>query len=106
MNSKYYGQIDLTKLGRIVKQHPELVKKVDFKDGEHKLFNISILESDQPDNYGNIGTVRVDCKRDEQKQGLSYFVGNLKESTPRPQNNFDTPVEPLGQTMEDDDLPF
>ena len=107
MNSKMYGQIDLTRLGQIVKQQPSLIKEVQFKDGTHKLLNVTILENDQPDRFGNTATVRVDCKKDIQVQGLSYFVANLKSSGQ--QNNFDKPAAPLGQQPgieEDDDLPF
>jgi hypothetical protein len=93
MQSKFYGQLDLTLIGQIVKQQPELVKKVNFKkDGkEHQLINVSILVNDdgQPNQYGKVGAVRMDCK--EKKDGISYFVGDLKlsgfsnQQAPQPQ---------------------
>lgn len=85
MKQQMYGQIDLTKIGNIVKNHPELVKHIQFKDGEHKLLNISILAKDEPDKYGNTSVVKASCKKDDERQGVNYFLGDLKNSTPREQ---------------------
>lgn len=74
----YYGQIDLTKLGIIARKHPELVKKVMFKDGEHMVLNMNIFSLNQPDKFGNTATMKVSCKKDEQVEGVSYYIGNLK----------------------------
>ena len=76
-----YGQIDLTVLGKIVREHKELVKKVQFKDGEHQLISIDIFgKKDGADQFGNVATIKASCKKDEQKNGLNYFIANLKES--------------------------
>ena len=96
MKTSMYGQISLTKLGEIVKKHPALVKEVTFKDGhKEKLLNISILVNDQPNQYGKIGAVRVDCKRDQQQQDLNYWIADLKKSTfqDQPQNDSPTPSQ-------------
>ena len=59
MKTLFYGQLDLTKLGDIARKNPELVKKVQFRDGrEHQLLNVSILAKDEPDQYGK-GSVWV-----------------------------------------------
>lgn len=121
MNSKYYGQISLTRLGEIVRQHPELVKEVPFKDGhKEKFINVSILAEEQPNQYGKIGAVRVDCK--ERKDTLNYYVGDLRQSLsnlgqqpqqqpqqqPKPQQQqrpeWDTPAPAFGDN--NDGLPF
>lgn len=100
----YYGSIDLTLIGQIVKQQEEHVRKKTLKDGrEHKFINISILLDDKDDEYGNIGAVRVDCQKEEQIQSLKYWVGNLKKSKfNQPQSNLPSRL----QTNYDDDLGF
>ena len=94
MKNSMYGQLDLTKLGQIAKLQPGLVKEVQFKDGVHKLLNISLLESEQPDKFGNTATIRVDCKKDNQITSVSYFVANMKPSqfnNEQPTQNFPAP---------------
>ena len=101
-----YGQISLTKLGEIAKHQPDLVKEVTFKDGHtEKFLNISILVNDEPNQYGKIGAVRVDCKRDQQQQSLNYFIADLKPSQfqDHPQSNQPAPSQ---FTDYDDDLGF
>lgn len=103
----YYGSIDLTKLGQIVRQHPELVKTVNMKDGtQHKFLNIDVNEKQQPDQYGNVAYVKVSCKKAEQRQGLNYYLTDLKpsqNSQPQP-----APAAQQQQTVinDDSDLPF
>ena len=77
----YFGQIDLTKIGIITRRHPELVKKAQFKDGEHMLLNISLYDLQSPDKYGNTATIKARCKKDEQKEGVNYYLGNLKDGS-------------------------
>ena len=75
-----YGSLDLTVLGKLVRQHPELVRKVNFKDGEHQLINIDVFGRQEADQYGNLATIKASCKKDQQKQGLNYYLANLKNS--------------------------
>lgn len=106
MKTLFYGQLDLTKLGDIARKNPELVKKVQFRDGrEHQLLNVSILAKDEPDQYGKVATVRVDCKKEEQKDGLVYFVGDLKPSTQEQKQEQSTQSVPQ-TSCNPDDLPF
>ncbi len=107
----YHGQLDLTKAGIIARKHPELVKKVMFKDGtEHMLLNISIFDLQQPDKIGNTATIKVRCKKEDQVEGVNYYLGNIKESEERQQqpaaqpaaceqDDFQPPTDPA-------DLPF
>lgn len=112
MKTSMYGQISLTKLGEIAKKHPALVKEVTFKDGhKEKFLNISILVNDQPNQYGKIGAVRVDCKRDQQQQNLNYWIADLKPSQfqdqqPAQQGNWEAPLPPIGDDDSNGDLPF
>lgn len=103
-----YGQLDLTVLGKIVRQHPELIKKVTFKDGEHQLINIDVFERKQTDQYGNVAAIKASCKQEQQKQGLSYFLASLKVSQYQHGSNQQTqqPARQQQQSGDDSDLPF
>lgn len=110
MQKLFYGQINLTKLGQIVKQHPELVKEFDSKDGKQKVININVLGKEEADKYGNTGCVTVACKKEQQKLGTSaYFVGDLKpsgEKNEKPKTpSIDEPIPPLFDDN-NNDLPF
>ena len=105
----FYGSLDLTKLGVIVRHHPELIKKVQFKDGStHQMLNININQKYHEDAYGNVAYMKAAVKRAEEKNGVSYFLGELKKSKfdasnsqkINPQAQQTPPVEDNG------DLPF
>lgn len=107
-----YGSLDLTILGKLVRQHPELVRKVNFKDGEHQLLNIDVFQKQQPDQYDNVATIKASCKKDQQKQGLSYYLANLKVSQYQ-NDNQQQQQQPARQqpapqqsANDNDDLPF
>ena len=106
-----YGSLDLTVLGKLVRQHPELVRKVNFRDGEHQLINIDVFGKQQPDQYDNVATIKATCKKDQQKEGLSYYLANLKVS--QYQNDSQQHQQPARQqpapqqsANDNDDLPF
>ena len=77
---KLYGTLDLTLIGRIVRNHPELIRKVQFKDGEHQLLNIDVHEKREQDQYGNAAYIKTACKKDLQREGINYYLANLKIS--------------------------
>lgn len=109
--ANYYGSIDLTKLGQIVKQHPELVKTVNMRDGtQHKFLNIDINEKQQADQYGNVAYMKASCKKAEQKQGLNYYLCDLKESQnsnqQQPQRQQPAPPQQSAAANDESDLPF
>jgi hypothetical protein len=107
--ANYYGSIDLTKLGEIVRKHPELVKVANMKDGsQHKFLNIDINEKQNgADQYGNVAYMKASCKKAEQKQGINYYLCDLKESQSgnnhQPSNQQSAPQNTGG---DDDNLPF
>ena len=107
MNS-YFGSIDLTKLGQLVRQHPELVKVANMKDGtQHKFLNIDINPKQQTDQYGNVAYIRASCKKAEQKQGLNYYLCDLKLSiNQQPQVAQPAPAPVQQPIVTDNDLPF
>jgi len=119
----YYGQLDLTALGNIIRQHPQLVKEVTFQDGTtHKFINIDIQERRQPSRNGHTHYCKVSCKKDEQVEGMKYYIADLKTSNygtvpqyARPQERAEqqqavqaplAPAQANEQTEETNDLPF
>ena len=104
--ANYYGSLDLTKLGQIVRQHPELVKTANMKDGTtHQFINIDINEKQETDQYGNAAYVKVACKKDQQKQGLNYYLTDLKVSQYGQQQQ-PAQAHVATQPSNDDALPF
>lgn len=110
--TNFFGSLDLTVLGKLVRQHPELVREVDFKDGKHQLLNIDVFGKQQADQYGNVATIKASCKKDQQKPNLSYYLANLKVS--QYQNDNQQPQQrpasqqpaPKQNSGDDDNLPF
>ena len=102
--SSYYGSIDLTKLGQIVRQHPELVKVANMKDGtQHQFLNIDISPKQQTDQYGNVAYLKVACKKAEQKQWLNYYLSDLRLSQ---NSQSQQPTAESAPTNASDELPF
>lgn len=104
MKQEYYGDIDLTKLGQIVRKHNALVRKVQFKDGEHMLLKIGVFLKENADRFGNTATMKITCKRDEELEGVPYYVGDLKPASPREEKP--KPIEEQQPTSDNPDLPF
>ena len=105
----YYGSIDLTKLGQIVRQHPDLVRTVNMKDGtQHQFLNIDVNEKQQEDQYGNVAYLKVSCKKAEQIEGLNDYLCDLKQSQNSQQQNRQqsAPSPAAAPTDNPDDLPF
>lgn len=102
----YIGEIDLTRLGQIAREHPNAIREVQFRDGTHKFLKISVGDKKEPDRWGNVAYLKAAIKKAEQKENLTYFVADLKESqfndapqsTPQPRQ--------APQTDSDGDLPF
>lgn len=79
--ANFFGSIDLTELGNIVRTHPELVRNIQMRDGTtHKFINIDVLDKGQPDQYGHSASIKVSCKKEQRKEGVKYFISNLKVS--------------------------
>lgn len=105
-----YGTIDLTKLGNVVRQHPELVRSVQFKDGTtHKLLNVDIRQRQVQDQYGNAAYMKVGVKKAEERQGVNYYLGDLKvsqyQAEPQQAVKAQRPVD-NPQSRGDEEFPF
>lgn len=88
-----FGQLDLTALSNLCKQHPQLVKEVQFKDGVHRLLNIDVAARQQPSDHGHTHYIKASCKKDQQMQGVKYYLADLKPST---YGNQQMPFAPQG----------
>jgi predicted RNA-binding protein YlxR (DUF448 family) len=105
--SGFYGSIDLTRLGEVARKHPELVRVVNMKDGtQHKFLNIDIGMKQQKDQYGHVAYLKVSCKKAEQRQGLNYYLADLRESQNQQQPQNPTPPPAAAPQNTNDDLPF
>lgn len=103
--AQLYGSINLSKVPR------ELFKKVTLKDGTTATFlNIRIGKRKQPTEYGNkVVDHYISCapKKEEQKDGVNYFIGDLTEwkeaAAVKTVSTEDINAAPMA---DDDDLPF
>lgn len=103
-----YGEIDLTILGRLVRNHPSLIRKVQFKDGEHQLLNINVNERQKQSDKGHTHYIRASVKKEEIVQGENYYLADLKPSTFGANNaqQQQQPKPAKQETKEDEDFPF
>ena len=69
--ASYFGQIDFTILSRLWRDHKELFKMVDFKDGKHALLNVNFNERQQPDDYGNTHYLQAAVRKDDAAKVLT-----------------------------------
>lgn len=96
--SNLFGSICLTDIPR------ELIKEVTLKDGTKKKYlNISIWERKQPTEFGQTHNVSCMPKKEERKDGVNYYIGQLKPivvSSPSIEDIENSPSAPI------DDLPF
>lgn len=108
--ANYYGSLDLTELGNIVRNHPELVQEVQMRDGTtHKFIKIDVREKETPDQYGNSASIKVTCKTEERKEGVKYYISNLKQSKfgglqPQPTSVLGQPQQPAEVAKQPTDI--
>ena len=96
MSEFMYGSICLSDVPQ------DLFKKVNGK----VYLNISVGKKKETDEYGRTHWVSCSPKKDEQKDGVNYFIGNLTQwqDSPRKQPT----AEEIAQapSVTNDDLPF
>ena len=88
----------------------EVMKKVMCNDGREKIFvNIAILERKEPVTFGDrTYTHCVSCspKKEERKDGVNYFIGDLQTYNPQPSAPTAQQIEEAPAVTDEDDLPF
>lgn len=82
------------------------------KNGK-KYLNIEVNELRQPSQYGATHAVKMSVKKADRKEGVNYYIGNLKpskfgndEPTPQVATAPATEVAHIPEPTNDDDLPF
>lgn len=73
------AQIDLTKLGNLLRENPDLTKKIQFKDGEHQLLSVIIGEKRETDKAGN--NLNITCKPKGVPYDSKWYIGDGKTQT-------------------------
>lgn len=88
----------------------EVMKKVTCKDGSQKIFiNVAIIERKEPATFGDrTYTHFISCapKKEERKEGVNYFIGDLSEYKPQPSVPTAEQIEAAPPVSEEEDLPF
>lgn len=102
--SSLYGSICLSDIPR------EQIKKVMCKDGKERIFvNIFVGERKEPAKFGDrTYTHFVSCspKKEERKDGVNYFIGDLETFNPQPATPTSEQVQAAPSLLPEDDLPF
>ena len=105
-----YGQINLDKIGEIIKSQPDIVKTVTFKDGTTaRMLDINVFTTKNPDRFGNTIAIKARCAKDKVRKDVNYYFGNMKESEEKEKSQ--PTAQPTAQPPEPDpandpDLPF
>lgn len=69
--------IDIDKLGAAIKQDPNLIEKVTFKDGtEHRMIKVNIMERKQPSEHGATHYMKFDMYHKTELNGVNYYLGD------------------------------
>lgn len=86
------------------------MKKVLCKDGKERIFlNIWVGERKEPATFGNnTYTHFVSCspKKEERKEGVNYFLGDLQTYNPQPSTPTPEQIAVAPSVSPEDDLPF
>lgn len=102
--SNLFGSICLSDIPR------EQMKKVMCKDGKERIYlNIFIGEKKTPQAFdGKVFTHSVSCapKKEERKEGVNYFIGDLQTYNPQPNAPSAAEIEAAPSVSDIDDLPF
>lgn len=72
------GQIDLTRLGEIVRQHPQVVTDYTDREGNtHKMLNVDILKRKEVSGRGATHYMKVNLYHKTPVSGLNYYIADL-----------------------------
>lgn len=88
----------------------DVIKKVMCKDGKEKFFvNVAICERKESVTFGDrTYTHFVSCapKKEERKDGVNYFIGDLQTYNPQPKTPTLEQIDSAPGLSENDELPF
>jgi hypothetical protein len=100
MSDFLFGSINLSKIPK------ELIKEVKFKDGSvQKCLDIKVCKRREPSQFGDTHFISCEPKdKNERKDGVNYFIGDLKEYTPPQQSAVPNGVPAPQSAPPQDDL--
>lgn len=88
----------------------DVMKKILCKDGKEKIFvNIAVCERKEAVTFGDRKyTHFISCapKKEERKDGVNYFIADLREYSPQPITPTAEQIESAPCLNDEDDLPF
>ena len=95
MEQAFYGSICLSQIPR------ELIKKI----GDKLYLNIRVAPRKEADKYGNTHFVKCSVRKDEQVEGVNYYIGSLKPDDWQLQNQPTTAdIDKAARVDDGDDL--
>ena len=98
-------QLDLEKLGEMLKADPNIIETKEYRDGtKHRIVKFSIMERKQPSDKGATHFIKADMYHKQEIQGVNYYLAdcypiNFGKKT-EDLNQQPSPQEPI------DSLPF
>ena len=85
----------------------EQMKKVTCKDGKERIYlNVAVIERKEKSQFGHTHFITCSPKKEEQKEGVNYIIGDLKEYIPQSNTPSPEEVSAAPAVKPNDDLPF
>lgn len=76
--SSYKALIDVTKLGDIIREHPQLVREKEMKDGKvHKFVSVDINERREVSESGATHYIKVNLWKLIPREGMNYYLADV-----------------------------
>lgn len=70
-------QLDLDRLGELIKADPNLIEVREYKDGtKHRMVKFSIMERKQPSDRGATHYIKADMYHKTELNGVNYYLGD------------------------------
>lgn len=106
-NDNLFGSICLTDIPK------ELIRTA---ENGKKYLTVVINRRREPGKFGHTHYIKAYCRKDEQKEGVNYYIGELKPGQQQGQPTAAQPQQtaapaqdeqsPWAQPLQQDDLPF
>ena len=75
--SNFRFQLDIDRLGELLKSDPSLIETKEYKDGsKHRLVKFDILERKQPSDRGATHYIKADLYHKKELNGVNYYLAD------------------------------
>lgn len=75
--SSYRFQLDIDRLGELLKADPSLIETKEFKDGtKHRIVKFDIMERKQPSDRGATHYIKADLYHKKELNGVNYYLSD------------------------------